>query len=318
MSPTVTTKGFKQKEVVWQQYRLCLSVAEHQILGGKHFLILGPESGKIWWLQKVQYLQKKYHCQWTFLRGRKPKWIFHNFGNLLRPLELVPASRERVVPTEWQVRTVLGDCISKTEVISIQAPQYRQYALISDFKDIAHLSIQEQAALASNWIKDRLAGLALQNLALATMTGLALSNLLRNLTADVQYAINNCESRATIDPSRESIGTCKEFPPAYGSPLEFWQWRLGSKKTGTWRIRMRWSVGENAEHSRKSCRRIHSDWPTSSLCQRSKRRPCRRVCRNRSCQLKNQSRPFLWSSQRYRDDPRRCEACRIGKESQEC
>ena len=26
------------------------------------------------------------------------KWIFHNPGNLLRPLELVPASRERVVP----------------------------------------------------------------------------------------------------------------------------------------------------------------------------------------------------------------------------
>ena len=42
----------------------CLAVAEHQILGGKHFLILGPESGKIWWFKKrVQYLQKKYHCQ---------------------------------------------------------------------------------------------------------------------------------------------------------------------------------------------------------------------------------------------------------------
>ena len=43
------------------------------------------------------------------LRGEKPKWIFHNLGNLLRSLELVPASRERVVPTEWQARTVLGD-----------------------------------------------------------------------------------------------------------------------------------------------------------------------------------------------------------------
>ena len=41
------------------------------------------------------------------LRGEKPKWIFHNFGNLLSPLELKQASRERVVPTEWQVRTVL-------------------------------------------------------------------------------------------------------------------------------------------------------------------------------------------------------------------
>ena len=44
---------------------------------------------------------------------RNPKYIFHNFGNLLRPLELVPASREHVVPTESQVRTILGDCISK-------------------------------------------------------------------------------------------------------------------------------------------------------------------------------------------------------------
>ena len=86
---------------------------------------------------------------------KKPKWIFHNFGKLLPPLELVPASRERVVPTEWQVRTVLGDCISRARVIPVQAPQYRQHALISDFLDLAHLSIQEEAALATNWIKDR-------------------------------------------------------------------------------------------------------------------------------------------------------------------
>ena len=44
---------------------------------------------------------------------QNPKWIFHNFGILLRPPELVPASRERLVPTEWKVRTDLGDHISK-------------------------------------------------------------------------------------------------------------------------------------------------------------------------------------------------------------
>ena len=102
-------------------------------LGGKHFLILGPETGRIWWLKKVQYLQKKYHCHWTFLRGKKTKWIFHNLGNLLRAPESIPVSRERAVPTEWQVRTILGDCISKAWVITVQAPQYRQRALISDF-----------------------------------------------------------------------------------------------------------------------------------------------------------------------------------------
>ena len=87
------------------------------------------------------------------LRGEKPKWIFHNLGNLPRPLELEPASRERVFPTERQVRTVLGDCISRARVIPVQAPQYRQYALISDFLDLAHLRKQEEAALATNWMR---------------------------------------------------------------------------------------------------------------------------------------------------------------------
>ena len=114
--------------------------------------ILGPESGKIWWLKRVQYLQKKFTANGPSCVERNPKWIFHNFGKLL---PLVPASRERVVPTEWQVRTVLGDCISRARVIPVQAPQYRQHALISDFLDLAHLSIQEEAALATNWITDR-------------------------------------------------------------------------------------------------------------------------------------------------------------------
>ena len=62
-------------------------------------------------------------------------------------------------------------------MISIRAPQYRQKALIRDFLDLANLNIVEEAALATNWIKDRPEGLKLQNLALATMTGRVLSNL---------------------------------------------------------------------------------------------------------------------------------------------
>ena len=77
--------------------------------------------------------RKKCQCQWTLLRDKKPKWIFHNLGNLLRPLKLVP-----VVP---QARTVLGDCISRARVIPVQAPQYRQFVLSSDFLDLAHLRI---------------------------------------------------------------------------------------------------------------------------------------------------------------------------------
>ena len=132
--------------------------------GDKHFLVSAPGTGKIRWLKKVQYLQKKYHCQWTLTRGKKPEWISLNFGDLVQPLEFVPASRERLVPTEWQVRSVLGDCISKAKVISTQAPQYRQSALISDFLDLSHLSTREEATLATNWIKDRPEGMKLQSL----------------------------------------------------------------------------------------------------------------------------------------------------------
>ena len=56
---------------------------------------------------------------------------FFTLGNLLRPLELILASRERVIPTEWPIRTVLGDCISRAKVRPAQAPQCRQHALIS-------------------------------------------------------------------------------------------------------------------------------------------------------------------------------------------
>ena len=75
------------------------------------------------------------------------------------------------------------------KVIPAQAPQYRQYALISDFQDLANLSIQEEAALATNRIKDRPKGLKLQKLTLATKTG----SLPKKHTADIHYAMQKCE-----------------------------------------------------------------------------------------------------------------------------
>ena len=72
----------------------------------------------------------------------------------------------------------------------MQAPQYQHCALISDLLDLAKLSIREEADLAMNWINDRPEGSTLQNLALATMTGPAMSSLPKNRTADVQYAID--------------------------------------------------------------------------------------------------------------------------------
>ena len=54
--------------------------------------------------------------------------------------------------------------------------------------------MREEAALATNWIKDRSEGLTLQNLGSTTMTGPAVRSFPENTTADVQYAIDKCES----------------------------------------------------------------------------------------------------------------------------
>ena len=155
--PNVTTNNSRHREVTWQQYRLCLAGAEFQILGGKYVLIFGPESGKIWWLKKVQSLQKRYHCQWALLRDKKLEWILFVSIILATYYNNLSWSQPRV------------SCISKAKVVSTRAPQYRQYALISDFLDLANLDVREEAALATNWIKDRPERLKLQNLALATI-----------------------------------------------------------------------------------------------------------------------------------------------------
>ena len=99
-------KSFKQKEVVWQQYHLCLAVAEHQILGGKHFPYFGTRVRKDLVVEEGTVLPEK-----VPLPMDPPTWqetqvdFVHNLGNLLRRKELVPTSREQVVPTEWQART---------------------------------------------------------------------------------------------------------------------------------------------------------------------------------------------------------------------
>ena len=64
-----------------------------KILGGKHFIFLEPETGRIWWLKKVQISTEKVPLPMD-LPAWKNKWIYHNLGNLLRPLESIRASRE--------------------------------------------------------------------------------------------------------------------------------------------------------------------------------------------------------------------------------
>ena len=73
MSPTFETKDFKKDEVAWQQFHLCIEKAEHQILGGKQFHILGPEPGNI--VENLQYLQISTIAYGPSCVARNPKWI---------------------------------------------------------------------------------------------------------------------------------------------------------------------------------------------------------------------------------------------------
>ena len=125
------------------------------------------------------------------MRGRTPKWIFHNLGNLLQPLEFVPESRKR--QPNGKSEQFLETAFPRQGLFQPKRHSITNIALINNFLDLAHLSLQEEATLATNWIKDRPEGLKVQNLALATMTGPAMTSLPK-ITADVQHAINKSES----------------------------------------------------------------------------------------------------------------------------
>ena len=106
-------------------------------------------------------------------------------------------SRQYFAPrvSEWFQQNVkyaqfLKIAYQEQKVIPVQAPQYRQHALISDCLDLVHPSSEEGAALATNWMKDRPEGLKHQNLALATRTGRSTASLPENLTPDVQLREN--------------------------------------------------------------------------------------------------------------------------------
>ena len=107
-------------------------------------------------------------------------------------------------------------------------PQYQEF-VISDLLDLANLSIRDEADLAMNWIKDRPEGLTLQNLALATMTGPAMSSSPKNMTADFQYAINKCES---LDSGKQLI--------LHGNPSAIPQDFFSSKSSPSTTFFCRW------------------------------------------------------------------------------
>ena len=71
MSQTVTNKNFGQK-VIRKQNRLCLAVAECQILDGKHDKNFGTTIMKYLVFEKGTIPSENYNCHWTLHRGNKP------------------------------------------------------------------------------------------------------------------------------------------------------------------------------------------------------------------------------------------------------
>ena len=112
MSPTVFTECTNQTQVIWQQDHWCLAIAEYQILDRKQFLIVGPKSGKIWWLKEGAIPSEEVSLPMDS-PARKATHV--NFDDLSQPVEFVSISRERFVPTEWHVHSVLGDWKSKAQ-----------------------------------------------------------------------------------------------------------------------------------------------------------------------------------------------------------
>ena len=103
MSPTVTAKNSEQKMTSSGNSTVCAWPWQQKILAASIFFFWDEDQERFGTANGPS-------CE------AKSQVDFHNFGSLQRPLELVPALRERVVPTEWKVRTVLWrpyiQCIS--------------------------------------------------------------------------------------------------------------------------------------------------------------------------------------------------------------
>ena len=140
-------------------------------------------------------ISRKVPLPMNLLRGEKPKLILHNLAIFCVHWSFMPASRERVVPTEWQVRTVLGGCVSRAKVLPGLCPSECTRASRIDPRS--------------------------ENFTSATRTGRSTGSLQENLTADVHCAINKFES---LGSGKQLIlhgnpsAIAKGFFSVYGSP----------------------------------------------------------------------------------------------------
>ena len=162
---------------------------ENPILGGEHFHVrknLVVEGGTIP-SEEVSLPMDSF--------ARKATQVdFHNLDDLLQPLEVVPISRERVVPTEWQVLSVLGDCIWKAKsdfdssatVSAICADQRRPGSCKIEYKRRSNIGHELDHGPTQ---RDETSEPSVGHNYRPSITQLS-----KKMAADVQHALEKCES----------------------------------------------------------------------------------------------------------------------------
>ena len=138
MSPNVCNEELSATRIYLTTNTMCAWPWQNtKFFGRKHVRILGPETGKI-----LEWRRNNISSTNTTVDElscvEKNQVDFRKLGNLLRPSKSISVSRERVIPTEWQVPTILGDCIPKVKVHTVHALQYREHTFISGFLDFAN------------------------------------------------------------------------------------------------------------------------------------------------------------------------------------
>ena len=158
------------------------------------FFFWDPNHERFGGWRRYNTFRKSSIASGTLLRGKNPSGCFIIFAISYNHLSFVPASRERVVPTNWQVRAI----------------SWRPYVQgKSDFNSSATVSaICADQGLPGSWKFEHTKGsnigheldqgptwrLKLQILVLITITGPAIRSYPKNTTANVQHALEKCES----------------------------------------------------------------------------------------------------------------------------
>ena len=144
-------QGFWQKlEVRIPRLLRCHRLLRRTKSFKKRKKLYGNSTACVWTCQNIKFLaggaisQEKVPLPMGLpCVATNPSGFSQNLGNLLRGSCTMASTH-----SSWRMQ------IKSKSDSAAQAPPYRQYARISNFLDLANLSTQEEAALATNWIKD--------------------------------------------------------------------------------------------------------------------------------------------------------------------